>query len=181
MISRVAAAVLFALFMVAVTARALASTDEEKYQFKILDLVYVIQDLGGRVEDFAIRETDLDVRLQLNADVLFDFDKADVLPKAEDVLRKAADYLQQHGGKGAIRIEGHTDAKGDDDYNLRLSRKRADAVRDWLARKGSVPSSRMTSNGLGEKNPIAPNTKPDGSDDVEGRAKNRRVEIVITK
>jgi outer membrane protein OmpA-like peptidoglycan-associated protein len=170
-----------ASLVIALVAALSSHADEEKYQFKILDLVYVVQDLGGRIEDFAIRETDLDVRLQLNADVLFDFDKADVLPKAEDVLRKAADYLQEHGGKGVIRIEGHTDAKGDDDYNLRLSRKRADAVKTWLARNGGVSSSRMSSDGLGEKNPIAPNAKPDGSDDPEGRAKNRRVEIVITK
>lgn len=174
--TRNVAAVVLA-FVVASAARAA----EEKYQFKVLDLVYVIQDLGARVEDFAIRETDLDVRLQLNADVLFDFDQAEILPKAEDVLRKAAAYLQQHGGKGVIRIEGYTDAKGDDAYNVRLSQKRAEAVRGWLARNGGVPSSRMKSHGQGEKDPIAPNTKPDGSDDPEGRAKNRRVEIVISK
>jgi outer membrane protein OmpA-like peptidoglycan-associated protein len=148
-------------------------------QFKVLDLVYHVEDIGGRVEDMRVRETDLETRLELNADVMFDFDKADLLPKGEEVLRKAAEYLQ--GKKGSIRIEGHTDAKGDDDYNQRLSLRRAESVRRWFTDKGGISASQMSARGFGEKNPIAPNAKPDGSDDPEGRQRNRRVEIVISK
>ena len=148
-------------------------------RFKILDLVYRIEDIGGRVEDLRVRETDLETRLELNADVMFDFDKADLLPKGEEVLRKAAAYLE--GKKGTIRIEGHTDAKGDDDYNMRLSLRRAESVRRWFSEKGGIPPAQMSAKGLGEKNPIAANTKPDGSDDPVGRQKNRRVEIVVSK
>jgi outer membrane protein OmpA-like peptidoglycan-associated protein len=155
-----------------------AQTDSG-YRFKVLDLVFRVEDIGGRVEDMRVRETDLETRLELNADVLFEFDKADLLPKGEEVLGKAAEYLQ--GKKGTIRIEGHTDAKGDDDYNMRLSLKRADSVRRWFTEKAGIPASQMTSKGLGEKNPVAPNTKPDGSDDPGGRQRNRRVEIVVSK
>jgi outer membrane protein OmpA-like peptidoglycan-associated protein len=151
----------------------------EALQFKILDLVYSVEDIGGRVEDMRVRETDLETRLELNADVMFDFDKADLLPKGEEVLQKAAADLQ--GKKGSIRIEGHTDAKGDDDYNLRLSLRRAESVRRWFSEKGGIAQSAMSAKGFGEKNPIAPNTKPDGSDDPEGRQRNRRVEIVVSK
>ena len=172
--SRIAFAVLL------LTGLPLLSADEEKYQFKIVDIVYRVENIGGVVQDLAVRESDVDIRIDLNADVLFEFDQATLLPKAEEVLQRAAAFLKEKG-RGTVRIEGHTDSKGDDAYNLRLSLKRADAVKRWMSEKGGVAAAQMTSKGLGEKNPIAPNTKPDGSDDPEGRQKNRRVEIVITK
>jgi outer membrane protein OmpA-like peptidoglycan-associated protein len=154
---------------------------------RVLDLIYRVTDLsgkpvdiGGRVEDMEIRETQTEVTIELNADVLFDFDKADVLPKAEETLQKAADFIKERA-KGAVRIEGHTDAKGDDAYNMRLSLRRADSVRNWLAGKAGLNNMQFSTRGLGETAPIASNTKPDGSDDPEGRQKNRRVSIVIQK
>lgn len=152
---------------------------EEKYQFKILDIIYRVEDIGGRVEDMRVQETPLETRLELNADVMFDFDKADLLPKGEGVLGKVVAYLE--GQRGTIRIEGHTDAKGDDDYNMRLSLRRAESVRRWFGEKGGIAKGQMTAKGFGEKNPVAPNTKPDGSDDPAGRQRNRRVEIVVAK
>lgn len=153
---------------------------EEPYQFKILDIIYRTENIGGRIEDFRVRESEIDIRLELNADVLFEFDKAELLPDAEPVLQKAAAYLNQES-KSAIRIEGHTDSKGDEAYNTRLSLQRADAVRRWLRERGRIDPSRMSASGLGEKNPVTPNSRPDGSDDPEGRRRNRRVEIVIRK
>jgi outer membrane protein OmpA-like peptidoglycan-associated protein len=73
-----------------------------------------------------------------------------------------------------LRIEGHTDATGSDEYNQRLSERRASAVRDFLAAQG-VDMNRMVAVGYGEYRPVADN------DTREGRQKNRRVEIVIAE
>jgi outer membrane protein OmpA-like peptidoglycan-associated protein len=69
-------------------------------------------------------------------------------------------------------VEGHTDSQGSDDLNLKLSEDRAAAVRDYLVSRG-VAADRLSAVGVGEKRPIADNTS------AEGRANNRRVEIVI--
>ncbi len=79
---------------------------------------------------------------------------------------------------GPITVRGHTDSRGDDGTNLRASRKRAAVVRDYLVEKG-VAADRITVIGLGETRPIAPNAKLDGSDDPEGRARNRRVDVSV--
>ncbi len=80
-----------------------------------------------------------------------------------------------------ITIEGYTDAKGGKSVNLPLSRERATAVKDWLAKNGNVPATSITAKGFGEDNPVAPNTNPDGSDNPAGRALNRRVSIIVEK
>ena len=79
---------------------------------------------------------------------------------------------------GPITIWGHSDSSGSDASNLIASRKRAEAARDYLAKKG-VAAERITVIALGEARPIAPNRKLDGSDDPEGRDKNRRIEIKV--
>ncbi|WP_159976268.1 MULTISPECIES: OmpA family protein [unclassified Novosphingobium] len=79
---------------------------------------------------------------------------------------------------GPITIWGHSDSRGSDAENLAASRRRAEAARDYLESKG-VAKSRITVIALGESRPIAPNRKLDGSDDLEGRTKNRRVEIKV--
>lgn len=147
--------------------------------FKGLDLVFKVESFGGQVADLQVKETETEVRVELAADVLFEFDKATLLPKAEETLTKARDFIRERAA-GAVRIEGHTDAKGDDAYNQRLSERRAQSVRQWFVRNG-LGNLRFSSRGLGETQPVAPNAKPDGSDDPEGRQKNRRVEIVIAK
>jgi outer membrane protein OmpA-like peptidoglycan-associated protein len=146
----------------------------------IRSLRYVVEDLAARVEDLRINETDLEYRLELAADVLFDFDKADIRAEAVPVLTKAAAFIKEHA-KGPIRIEGHTDAKGSDSYNLKLSERRATSVRSWLATKGGLAVANVVTKGFGATQAIAPNTKKDGSDDPDGRQKNRRVEIIIRK
>lgn len=79
---------------------------------------------------------------------------------------------------GPITIWGHSDSKGSDADNLAASRRRAEAVRDYLVKKG-VARERITVVALGEARPIAPNRNLDGTDDMEGRARNRRVEIKV--
>jgi outer membrane protein OmpA-like peptidoglycan-associated protein len=116
----------------------------------------------------------------LASDVLFDFGRAEIRPGAAPVLARAAEMIRQ-AGPHEVTIEGHTDDKGAAAYNQRLSEQRAAAVRHWLETQGGVQGVSMTTHGWGATKPIAPNTKPDGSDDPEGRQKNRRVEIVIAK
>lgn len=149
--------------------------------FKVIDLDFHQQEVGFNVQDLAIKETPTEVQIDLNADVLFDFDKADVLPKAEETLKKAADAIRERGPKGSVRVEGHTDAKGDDNYNMKLSLRRAESIRNWLVQKGGLSGVNFTTKGFGETQPVAPNANPDGSDNPAGRAKNRRVTIVMTK
>lgn len=79
---------------------------------------------------------------------------------------------------GAITLRGHSDSPGNDRANLLASRRRAEAVRDYLVEKG-IAGDRITVVALGETTPIVPNARPDGSDDPEARAKNRRVEVVV--
>ena len=148
--------------------------------FKVTDLSVNPVDVGGKVQDLQVKEVGNEIRIDLNADVLFDFDKADILPKAEETLSKAAAIIKERA-KGTVRVEGHTDSKGDDAYNMRLSDKRANAVRDWFRTKGGLASMQFATKGFGETQPIAPNAKPDGSDDPEGRQKNRRVEIILSR
>lgn len=116
-------------------------------------------------------------RFVVGADALFDFDKATLTPNAEETLEALVPLLAK-AGKHPASIEGHTDSKGADDYNQTLSEKRARTVKDWLVAKGAVAASTPTQ-GWGERKPVAPNNKPDGSDDPQGRQKNRRVEVIV--
>jgi len=147
---------------------------------KILDLIFRVQDMGGKVQDIQVKETKSEIRIELAADVLFDFDKADILPKAQEALKQVAEVIREKA-KGVVQIEGHTDSKGSDAYNQKLSERRANAVKDWLVSKGGLKNVSFATRGFGAQKPVAPNTKPDGSDDPEGRQKNRRVEIVVKK
>ena len=123
-------------------------------------------------------ETGFNIQINLSSDVLFDFDKAELKPEADGELQKAADIIRQKG-KGLILITGYTDSKGTDAYNKRLSLARAQAVKNWFEAQGLHQN--YQTEGLGAANPVAPNTNDDGSDNPEGRAKNRRVEIIVNK
>ena len=79
---------------------------------------------------------------------------------------------------GEITLSGHSDTSGSDADNLAISRRRAEAVRDHLLSKG-VDLGRVSIIALGERRPVAPNARPDGSDDPQGRQRNRRVEVVV--
>lgn len=129
--------------------------------------------------ELGAQETERGLVVSLPGDVLFDFDKATIRPDAQATLDRLAQLIAA-GPEGAIAVEGHTDAKGDDAYNKRLSEQRAEAVRTYLLGKG-VAGDRIRTIGLGELRPVAPNAAPDGSDDEAGRQKNRRVEVVLPK
>ena len=118
--------------------------------------------------------------IALPGDVLFDFDKAAIRSDARPVLDKLAQLLEAESGR-TMTIEGHTDSKGDDAYNLKLSERRAQAVRDYLKDVRSIAADRMTVKGLGEARPVAQNMTPDGTDNPSGQQKNRRVEVIIAK
>ena len=101
----------------------------------------------------------------------FEFDKATLKPEAMDVLDQAAALLKKHE-RVVVEVAGHTDSKGSEEYNQGLSERRATAVKDYLNSKG-VKASRLTSRGYGESRPVASN------DTDEGRAENRRVELIV--
>ena len=144
------------------------------------DLRFRSEPVAGAVQALAVKETATEIRIELSADVLFDFDKAEIRPDAATVLGQAADVLRGHTTKRVV-IEGHTDGKGSEQYNQRLSERRAQAVRRWFQDQDGLKSAALETRGWGARRPVAKNTKPDGSDDPEGRQKNRRVEIVIAK
>ena len=136
--------------------------------------------LTGTISDFSVERTDFGTRVQLAADTLFDFDQATLTPAAQANLARTAD-LVRGGGAGTVTVTGYTDAKGEDAYNLALSRRRAEAVVAWMRTQPDLADRPFAAVGKGEANPVAPNAKADGSDDPDGRARNRRVTVDIPK
>ena len=149
-------------------------------EFPVVDLKFGAASLTGQASDLRVQETAAEIRVELSADVLFDFDKADIRPTAAQALHQAADLIRAHS-TGFVRVEGHTDSKGNADYNQRLSERRANSVRLWLAQREHLTSVVFVTAGYGARRPVAPNSAPDGSDDPAGRQRNRRVELVLRK
>jgi len=110
--------------------------------------------------------------------VNFDFDKATLRPDAVAILSEATEILKRYPDL-RVEVAGHTDSKGTDAYNQKLSERRATTVYDYLTKNGVSASRLVGPIGYGESRPIAPNTNPDGSDNPEGRAKNRRTELNV--
>lgn len=111
------------------------------------------------------------LKLTLDASVSFDVGKADIKPMFRRSLDKVASVMVDYP-KTIIDIVGHTDSTGSEDYNMQLSRQRADNVVDYLAQRG-VDYRRLTAMAAGETSPIANNNT------AEGRRQNRRVEIFV--
>jgi OOP family OmpA-OmpF porin len=110
--------------------------------------------------------------------VNFDFDKDNLRADAVAILEQAVMILSNYPDM-RVEVAGHTDSIGTDAYNESLSQRRAKAVYDYLTGHG-IDSDRITGpTGYGESRPIAPNTNPDGSDNPEGRARNRRTELNV--
>jgi outer membrane protein OmpA-like peptidoglycan-associated protein len=172
---------------------------------QVLDLKYTVEDLGGGVQQLKgrdegvagsgsalksevvdlkaagaeIKETAAEIKISLQGEILFDFDKSNLRPAAESTLAQVAKMIGSYP-KAQVLIEGYTDAKGSDSYNAKLSDRRAVSVKNWFAKHG-VAANSMQTHGWGAAKPVAPNTHPDGSDDPDGRQKNRRVGITIKK
>jgi outer membrane protein OmpA-like peptidoglycan-associated protein len=104
--------------------------------------------------------------------VKFDFNKSSLRPESYDILEEAARILKTHP-EIKVELQGHTDSKGSDAYNLKLSDDRAYSVRDYLIRAHGIEASRIFATGYGERSPIADNNTE------EGRALNRRVDFLI--
>ena len=117
--------------------------------------------------------------LSLGADAYFDFDRYEIKPAGRAKLDKLAADMRRVKSVSSIEIVGHTDSKGTVEYNLRLGQRRADSVASYLTAKG-VPASIISTRSMGESDPVAPNTLPDGRDNPAGRALNRRVVITVT-
>lgn len=132
-----------------------------------------LKDLGAKV-------TQTEVHIDLPGDVLFDFDKWDIRSDAVKTLEKVGEIIKAYKSPG-VTIAGHTDSKGSEDYNQKLSEKRAVSVKNWLVKNAGINADIIKTVGYGEAKPVAPNSKNDGSDNPKGRQKNRRVEILIKK
>lgn len=110
--------------------------------------------------------------ITLSGSVLFASNHAELLPTAQVKLNEVALALTRQDVESKIVVEGHTDSQGQPEYNQDLSQRRAQSVRDYLVSRG-IAADRVTAQGFGLTRPIADNTSP------EGRANNRRVEIVV--
>lgn len=112
--------------------------------------------------------------INISEQIHFEFDKAIIKQKSYHVLDEVAAILKQHKDIAVVEIEGHTDSIGNDAYNLRLSQRRANAIKKYLVQRGHVDGSRLKPIGYGETRPIASNATD------EGRAQNRRSVFSIT-
>jgi len=110
--------------------------------------------------------------------VNFDFDKSKLRPDAIEILNQAIEVLKKYP-ELKVEVAGHTDSIGTDAYNQKLSERRAKAVYDYLTSNGVDAGRLIGPHGYGKTRPIAPNTNPDGTDNPEGRAKNRRTELNV--
>lgn len=106
-------------------------------------------------------------------DVLFDFEQSTLKSESNSIIARSTSYLEANPGYKAI-IEGHTDTTGEADYNLNLSKNRAQSVESALVANG-ISSSRLKIDGLGEAKPASSN------DTLAGRQANRRVEITFIR
>ncbi|MBL8557703.1 MAG: OmpA family protein [Hyphomonadaceae bacterium] len=117
------------------------------------------------------RTAENEITLNLPSDITFDVDRADIKPQFRTTLVDVARTLQEYPST-TVDVAGHADSTGPDDYNQRLSQRRADAVAQALIQNGVQPV-RVVAVGFGESRPIADNAT------VAGRAQNRRVEIKL--
>ncbi|MEY2543678.1 MAG: hypothetical protein QOE81_1139 [Verrucomicrobiota bacterium] len=159
-----------------------AELDRQRIELekKNLELKQRELDLERARQEFEAQQSGRSLSMNLSGDVLFDYDKAALKPEAEQALKKVAVVLSQFP-ESKVTVEGYTDSKGTKAANMQLSRERAQAVKDWLVKNGGVLATNISTKGLGEQYPVAPNTNKDGTDNPLGRALNRRVSIIVEK
>lgn len=129
--------------------------------------------LDERLSKLNAETTQTEITIRLPGSVLFDFDSDRIRPDAERTLSEVSEVLKAYTQR-PMRIEGHTDSIASDDYNLKLSERRARSVQAWLQSQGGVKAS-FAVRGWGESKPAASNDTP------AGRQQNRRVEVIIEK
>lgn len=116
-----------------------------------------------------------DNKIVINEKVQFEFNSAKILPVSHDLLNEVAKVIKENPQIKKIEVEGHASSEGSDDYNLKLSDKRAHSVMKYLTGEAGIPEEMLSAKGYGETRPI------DTNDTEEGREKNRRVEFTITE
>jgi len=121
----------------------------------------------------AVKEEERGLVITLSGSVLFASNKSALLPSAQIRLNQVAEALLATKDRKLI-VEGHTDSQGSPGHNQELSQQRADAVRSYLISRG-YPGDLILAQGIGENRPVADNSN------VEGRANNRRVEIIVDR
>lgn len=145
------------------------------------------QDLTARVDDLTTAtesedgsltdsENDEERTVTLAADVLFEFDEAELTDDAGQTLQNAARVLEEEADGTTVNIDGYTDTTGSDSHNQPLSEDRAEAVEQELDELVTGIDITYEVEGHGSADPVAPN-EIDGEDNPEGREKNRRVEV----
>jgi outer membrane protein OmpA-like peptidoglycan-associated protein len=120
----------------------------------------------------SVKQEDRGMVITLSGGVLFASAKSDLLPQAQAKLSEVANVLTKQDKTSTILVQGYTDSQGSQSNNQALSQRRAEAVRTYLVAHG-IAADRVTAQGMGPSNPVADNTT------AEGRADNRRVEIVV--
>lgn len=120
--------------------------------------------------------SNLNVDMNISSDQLFDFDKSELTPNALPIIKELAERLKTKSKENVI-ITGYTDSKGEIGYNQKLSQDRAESIKSALLKLGV--NNNISTVGKGEADPIAPNENTDGTDNPEGRTKNRRVVITF--
>ncbi len=146
--------------------------DQSQIDESIVELEPGIHDLEKGIEDVeTTKASGGDTVVTLDTDILFDFDSSEL---SDAATKKIKELVTDLPTDSEITVGGHTDSKGDDDYNKKLSEDRAKAVAEVLTSENSALD--VTAKGFGESEPVASNEEG-GKDDPEGRAKNRRVEI----
>jgi len=142
----------------------------------VLDKDDQCPDVPGTVANNGCPEVTVEVIEQLNQyskTILFDYDKATIRQESYSALQSIADVMKEYPNT-VFHIEGHTDSRGSDAYNMKLSKERASSVMTYLTTIG-MPANRLTSEGYGEERPVATNNT------AAGRQQNRRVEISLNK
>jgi outer membrane protein OmpA-like peptidoglycan-associated protein len=148
--------------------------ESKKIKFLLcLILLILISALAGCAHQEKKRVQD-----SMTLHILFDYNRAIIMEKAYSELNEGINFVKRYPGS-RIEIAGHTDNIGTPQYNQTLSEKRAEAVREYLIREGGVDPAKISSVGYRDLYPVAPNQKPDGRDNPDGRAQNRRVDINI--
>jgi outer membrane protein OmpA-like peptidoglycan-associated protein len=142
----------------------------------VLDKDDACPDVPGTVANNGCPEVTVEVIKEINEfskTILFDYDKATIRQESYSALQSIADIMKEYPNT-VFHIEGHTDSRGSDSYNMKLSKERAASVMNYLTTIG-MPANRLTSEGYGEERPVATNNT------AAGRQQNRRVEISLQK
>jgi outer membrane protein OmpA-like peptidoglycan-associated protein len=123
-------------------------------------------------KDLGVRAGPTGEMAQIPNEIMFAFDSDQLRPNAANILAECAELIKREHAKH-VSVIGHSDSVGREDYNLELSKRRALSVKAWLVKQGGIANEDLLAIGLGPKKPMASNAT------AEGRAKNRRVEVMM--